>query len=177
MSMTVGKLARKYGLSRSALLYYDSIGILSPTFHHKGEYRFYSEEDEHRLGQICKYREAGIPLKEIQALLDSPETTFTSILEQRFTDLNAEIRKLYEQQRIIASLLKNSAIISESGVMTKELWTSLLVKAGFTEHDMYVWHITFEQADPEKHHQFLRHLQIPEDEIATIRGWGQTRCS
>ena len=32
-ALTVGKLAKKYGLSRTTLLYYDSIGLLPPTHH------------------------------------------------------------------------------------------------------------------------------------------------
>lgn len=170
---TVGRLARKYGLSRSTLLYYDTIGLLSPSLRQKGEYRCYSEDDEHRLKQICTYRAAGIPLKEIRELLDSPETSFTAILEHRFADLNTEIRKLYEQQRIITGLLRNSAKILESHVMNKALWTSLLQQAGFSEQDMRTWHVTFEQTDPEKHRLFLQHLHISDEEITAIRGWAR----
>lgn len=108
MSITIGKLAKKHGLSRSTLLYYDTIGLLTPSAHVKGEYRQYSVEDEQRSGQVCKYRQAGISLKDIKRILDSPETNSSEILEQCFDNLNDQIRNLYEQQRIIAGLLKNS---------------------------------------------------------------------
>lgn len=35
MNLTIGKLAQEYGLSRSTLLYYDRIGLLSPCSHRK----------------------------------------------------------------------------------------------------------------------------------------------
>lgn len=171
MNLTVGKLAKKYDLSRSTLLYYDSIGLLSPALHCKGEYRIYGIEDERRLEQICRYRKAGIPLKEISKILDSPETSCAVVLQQRFEDLNVEIRKLHEQQRIIAGILKNPELLSGTEVMTKEIWVSLLEHAGFTEQDMRLWHVNFEQMDPEKHQMFLQHLQIPDDEIELIRQW------
>ena len=171
MSLSVGKLAKKYGLSRSTLLYYDAIGLLTPVGHSKGEYRIYEIEDEQRLEQICIYRKAGIPLKEVRKILDSPDTSFTKVLKERFEDLNHEIRHLHEQQRIIAGLLKNSEMLKTTGVMTKELWTSLLENAGFSEQDMQQWHIRFELMDPDKHRIFLQHLQIPDDEIEMIRKW------
>ncbi|EKD38479.1 MAG: transcriptional regulator, MerR family, partial [uncultured bacterium] len=57
-SLTVGRLARKFGLSRSTLLYYDAIGLLSPAGHIQGEYRLYGPSEEGRLEQICRYRRA-----------------------------------------------------------------------------------------------------------------------
>ena len=171
MTITVGALARKFGLSRSTLLYYDSIGLLSPAVHIKGEYRLYEIEQENRLEQICRYRKGGSPLKEIKKILDSPETNFTKILEQRFEDLNQEIVHLHEQQRIIADLLQNTELINKETIMTKELWVSLLEKSGFNEQDMRNWHINFEQMDPENHMKFLQYLQIPGDDINRIRNW------
>jgi DNA-binding transcriptional MerR regulator len=173
VSLSVGKLAKKYGLSRSTLLYYDSIGLLTPTGHSKGEYRIYEIDDEQRLEHICRYRKAGIPLKEVKKILESPDTSFTTVLKERFEDLNHEIRHLHEQQRIIAGLLKNSEMLKITGAMTRELWTSLLEDAGFSEQDMRQWHIRFERMDPEKHRIFLQHLQIPNDEIEIICKWAK----
>ena len=50
---TIGKLAKKFDLSRSTLLYYDSIGLLKPSSRTESEYRQYSEDDAARLEQIC----------------------------------------------------------------------------------------------------------------------------
>lgn len=171
MSLTVGKLARKFGLSRSTLLYYDAIGLLTPVGHDKGEYRMYGPAEEEKLQQICGYRRAGIPLQEIKKILKAPETSLKEVLERRLTDLNREIRDLLDQQRLIAGLLQNPQLLQQSGIMTRELWTDLLAHSGFSEEDMHRWHMSFERNDPEKHRLFLQHLQLAADEIESIRQW------
>ncbi len=50
---TVTKLARRCGLSRTALLYYESIGLMPPAQRSGGNYRCYGEADMQRLLQIC----------------------------------------------------------------------------------------------------------------------------
>ena len=68
--LTVTKLARRCGLSRSTLLYYESIGLLRPAQRSVGNYRCYGEQDAERLRQICFYRDAGLKLEDVRAVLD-----------------------------------------------------------------------------------------------------------
>jgi DNA-binding transcriptional MerR regulator len=171
MSYTVGKLAKKFGLSRSTLLYYGSIGLLSPESHSKGEYRRYSVSEENRLAQICKYRSAGLSLREIGNILDSPDTILVSALQRRFDELNGEIAKLHEQQKLIADLLQNQEMLKDSSVMNKAHWVSILKSSGYSETDMRNWHINFERTSPESHGRFLKYLGLKKDEIEEIRNW------
>ena len=164
---TVGRLAKRFGLSRSTLLYYDSIGLLRPTAGGGGEYRRYNEADAARLAKICTYRKAGVPLKDIARLLDGPESALGAVLEERLEALNEEILALRQQQRLVAALLSRPDL--PDGVMDKATWTALLAASGFSEADMRSWHEQFERRAPETHHRFLRFLGIPEEEIATIR--------
>ena len=54
---TVGRLARAFGLSRSTLLYYDSIGLLRPTGRSPANYRLYTRADGRMdLVTPCKFR-------------------------------------------------------------------------------------------------------------------------
>lgn len=66
---TVTKLARQCGLSRTALLYYESIGLMPSPLRSGGNYRCYGEADLRRLLQIRAYRDAGLKLEDIRALL------------------------------------------------------------------------------------------------------------
>ena len=91
---TVGRLARSFGLSRSTLLYYDSIGLLEPSGRSAKGYRLYTEEDAQRLEQICRYRKTGVSLQEIKHLLEAPGSRLAEILERRLDDLNGEIHDL-----------------------------------------------------------------------------------
>lgn len=171
MSMlTIGKLAKTVGLSRSTLLYYDRLGLLRPSGHLKGEYRLYSQKDATRLERICQYRKAGLSLKTIGRLLDEcGKNEMNNILENRLLELNAELQRVQEQQTFIAALLGRNDLIREVRNLTKNSWMNLLSAAGFSERDMLNWHIRFERSDPEKHEQFLLRLQIPEHERRLIR--------
>ncbi len=64
---TIRKLAAEFGLSRSTLLYYDSIGLLKPSSRSESGYRQYSEGDNKQLRQICTYRQMGLQLKELNS--------------------------------------------------------------------------------------------------------------
>ena len=54
--LTISALARRFGLSRSALLHYDRIGLLSPSGRSLAGYRCYSEADADRLRAIQTFR-------------------------------------------------------------------------------------------------------------------------
>lgn len=168
---TIGKLAKKYGLSRSTLLYYDSIGLLKPSGHSQSGYRIYSEHDVHRLDQICVYRRAGLPLADIVQVLESSESTLVSMLEKRLNELNEDMDRLRGQQHFIVGLLKHHDVVAQATVLNKETWVSLLRASGFSEADMLRWHVEFERLAPEKHLRFLKFLCIPDEEIAQIRSW------
>jgi DNA-binding transcriptional MerR regulator/SAM-dependent methyltransferase len=167
---TVGRLAKRHGLSRSTLLYYDRIGLLRPSGHAKGEYRHYSDADDARLARIREYRRAGIALDEIRRMLDGHAgTSVAGALENRLVELNREMDGLREQQRLVAGLLGRSDLLAETETLDKATWVSLLAAAGFTEADMRDWHVRFEHSAPEKHELFLRALRIPDTEISAIR--------
>lgn len=168
---TIGRLAKKFGLSRSTLLYYDRIDLLKPSARGTTHYRYYSDDDAKRLDQICTYRKAGLSLNEIKLVLESSEHELTQVLEQRLEELNEDFQRLREQQRLIIGLLKNNELFERIGVMNRETWSALLAASGFTVEDMRRWHIQFERLSPEKHLKFLKFLCIPDEEISIIRSW------
>ena len=173
--LTISQLARRFGLSRSTLLYYDSIGLLEPTTGGDGEYRRYSEQDAERLQQICTFREAGLRLKAIKRLLESAgkesPTALAGALERRLEEINGEIAGLQRQQRVIVGLLQRPELLEGAGVMNKETWVSLLDASGFSAEDMRRWHVEFERNAPEKHERFLAFLGLSAGEVEQIRSW------
>ena len=170
---TIGRLAKKFQLSRSTLLYYDSIGLLKPSSRTRGDYRQYSEADAKRLEQICTYRRAGLRLADIKNVLDSPEHNLVPILERRLGELNTDIERLRKQQLFIIEILKQNEVLGRIQVVDGETWMSLLAACGFSRDEMLQWHVEFERLSPEKHLRFLRFLRIPEKEIQAIRSWAQ----
>jgi DNA-binding transcriptional MerR regulator len=174
---TIRRLASKYGLSRSTLLYYDSIGLLQPSSRTRANYRQYSEDDAKRLDQICLYRQAGLRLEEIKRILDSPENTLVPILENRLQELNSDIERLRNQQLFIIEILRNDSLLDRIRVVNAQTWMALLSACGFSRNEMRQWHIEFESLSPDKHQRFLEFVRIPEKEIATIRSWARSRKS
>jgi MerR family transcriptional regulator, thiopeptide resistance regulator len=168
--MTVTRLARRFGLSRGALLYYESIGLLRPAVRSEGNYRCYAEKDAKRLEQICVYRDAGLKLEDIQELLDGPGSAAARVLERRMSELHVEIELLRGHQRAIARLLQHKGRMK---AMTKEKWVGIMRAAGFSEDDMRRWHREFERASGAEHQEFLEYLQIGAGEIAAIREWSR----
>ncbi len=169
--MTVTRLARSCGLSRSTLLYYESIGLLGRPQRSSGNYRAYGASDARRLQEICLYRDAGLKLEDIRAILDSPDSATSSILARRLAELGTQIERLRGHQRSILQLMKQKSSFTGDEIMTKEKWVAIMKAAGFTEEQMDRWHKEFERAAPEEHQQFLESLHIPADEVKSIRKW------
>ncbi len=167
---TIGRLAKKHGLSRSTLLYYERIGLFCPSEYTKGEYRHYNAKDDARLARICELRKAGLSLKDIGRILEEGSGShMTRVLEDRLSELNEEMNGLKEQQVLVAGLLAHEKLPADNELMDKKTWAVLLKTAGFSEEDMRNWHMRFERSAPEKHDRFLRHLRIPEPDISAIR--------
>ena len=166
---TIGQLAKRFSLSRSTLLYYDSIGLLSPSGRSDSNYRLYSETDIGRMEKIAQYRETGLSLEAIAKLLYQDESKITAALEARLFQINDDIQNLRVQQNIIISLLKNTSSIKNARALTKEKWVGLLKATGLNDQDMDKWHVEFEKMSPEAHQDFLESLGLEESEIKSIR--------
>ena len=167
--LTVSKLAQRCGQSRSTVLYYERIGLLTPASRTEANYRRYGEKDLRRLEQTCVYRNAGLKLCDIVTLLDRPENDAASVLKRRLLELDKEIETLRGHQQAIIKLLRNRNSLRRTRAMTKEKWVSIMKASGFTEADRNRWHAEFERSAPQDHQQFLEFLHISQDEISLIR--------
>src|SRR5215510_9028485 len=164
MHLTVTRLARSCNLSRSTVLYYESIGLLTRPRRTEGNYRVYSAKDLDRLRQICLYRDAGLTLGDIRSMLDAPRNDAAGVLRRRFAEIGEAIGRMREHQRAIGRLL-NAIELRKDRMITKEKWTSIMASAGFSEEDMQRWHQEFEKSAPQEHQEFLEFLHIPAEEI------------
>jgi DNA-binding transcriptional MerR regulator len=174
---TVGQLGKRIGLSRSALLYYDEIGLLSPSARSASGYRLYSEDDARRLERIMTYRDAGLSLDVIGRLLQTDDASAPALLERHLQKVNEEIARLRQQQHVIARLLGDAQVLRKSRSMTKDQWIALLASTGLNEEGMEKWHREFEKMSPDAHQDFLESLGIPPGEIALIRQFSRQKVS
>ncbi len=168
--LTISKLARASGLSRSTLLYYDRLGLLHATRRSASNYRLYSPADARKLEQICLHRQMGIPLKEIGALLGEPGANASvEILQRRLRALDRDIAEMRRQQRSIVQILKQQSMYDEVNMINKERWVEIMQAAGLSREDMANWHAQFEKMEPDAHQEFLESLGIKPAEIRKIR--------
>jgi DNA-binding transcriptional MerR regulator len=77
VTLKIGELARRTGLTVRTLHWYDELGLLRPSLRSPAGYRLYTAEDVVRLHQIRALRQLGLPLEEIKEALErrtlSPE--------------------------------------------------------------------------------------------------------
>ena len=81
--MTVHEVSRLAGVSIRTLQYYDKIGLLHPAGYTDAGYRLYDDTELERLRHILLFRELEFPLKDIRAILDSPDFDRSKALEQQ----------------------------------------------------------------------------------------------
>jgi MerR family transcriptional regulator, thiopeptide resistance regulator len=198
-SITIGRLAKASGLSRSTLLYYDRMGLLCPVNRSQGNYRLYSAGDVERLRWIRCYRDAGIPLRQIAQILGGGGRTgapSAAVLKHHLRFLDEQINTLRNQQRQAILLLeqitsgssarasgevdvrppralsagrKKHFVQKEIDMVNKKRWVEIMKAAGFKEDDMRNWHRQFERLEPQAHQEFLESLGIEAAEIRQIR--------
>jgi DNA-binding transcriptional MerR regulator len=170
---TVSQLARKYHVSRTAILYYERAGLLDPACRSSNGYRWYGEKESDRLEAILSYRSFGLPISGIAPLLDhDDDAAHDRILRRQFTSLEQAIRKLRRQQEAIVALLEQPLLL-EQDMIDKKRWTEIMKAAGLDEQDMKNWHHQFEKMEPEAHQEFLESLGIDTEEIGKIRDWSR----
>lgn len=170
---SISKLGNEFNLSRSTLLYYESIGLLKASERTKANYRIYSEKDRERLQLICLYREAGVPLEQIAKLLESEPGSEEDILKKRLVELNNQLYVLRLQQKILIEMLKSKNCNLVTPILDKSTFLSVLTASGVQGDVLTKMHIEFEKVSPEGHQMFLEFLGIDKDLINEIRKYSK----
>ena len=169
MTFTVGKLSKMFGISRTALLYYDQIGLLCPTARNTAGYRLYSQADADRLEQIMILKHAGVPINEIRSLISTEETIVFGRLMKRLGEINLEIEKLKNNQKQIIGIMSQSTVVQNPRNADPILTDQLIHYAEIDDSEREQWHVEFEAQSPELHDKFLTMLGFGEEEVQAIR--------
>lgn len=93
MQLRVGELARRCGLTVRTLHHYDDIGLLRPSARSDAGYRLYDRDDVARLQQIQALRSLGVSLADVGAILDRPESSVATVIEQQMSLLDQQIAR------------------------------------------------------------------------------------
>ncbi len=122
----VQELAQLSGISARTLRYYDQIGLLYPSKVGENGYRFYDTAEVDRLQQILFYRQLGLPLEEIKALLDTPDYDRERSLSEHLSTLKARQEQLTLLIRNVEKTLSN--LKGECTMKDKEKFEGLKLK-------------------------------------------------
>lgn len=106
---TVKEVSKITGVSVRTLHHYDAIGLLKPTKVSEAGYRMYDDTALSRLQNILLFRELQFPLKEIKAILDSPDFDPSEAIAK-------QIGLLELQYKHIGELLAFAREIRDKGV-------------------------------------------------------------
>lgn len=82
-ALTVGQVAKQYGVTVRTLHHYDEIGLVRPSERTPAGYRVYTQQDLERLALVVLYRRLGFALDRIATLLDGSEPLVDHLRRQR----------------------------------------------------------------------------------------------
>jgi DNA-binding transcriptional MerR regulator len=110
---TVGELSKLTGVTVRTLHHYDEIGLVRPSQRSHAGYRLYTGDDVLRLQQVLMFRELGLPLDEIAAVIDC---------EDRDTVLRRHREVLVGKRARLDSMLAaiDAALAKKGTAMTAE---------------------------------------------------------
>ncbi len=94
MEYTVKALAELAGVTARTLRWYHKLGLLKPGRTTPAGYRLYGPAEVDRLQQILFYRELGLPLGEIGAVLDDPAFDRQEALQSHLRELKQRRSRL-----------------------------------------------------------------------------------
>ena len=94
MEYTVKALAELAGVTPRTLRWYDRIGLLKPLRTTEAGYRLYGPKQLDRLQDILFYRELGLDLTSIRAILGDPAFDRQAALQSHLTELKARRARL-----------------------------------------------------------------------------------
>lgn len=100
---TISDFAKLMGISRQTLIYYDRIGLFKPIKTLGNKYRLYARSQINVISLIGMLSEMGVPLKEIQTIVDniSPDTAIEVLNRQR-NKAEEKLKKLKMLEEMIS---------------------------------------------------------------------------
>ncbi|MEU5087557.1 MerR family transcriptional regulator [Streptomyces sp. NPDC021356] len=94
--LTVGQVSTRLGVTVRALHHWDEIGLARPSLRTAGGYRLYTAGDLERLHRIVVYREVGLGLDRIRAVLDDSAADVPGALRAQRTQVAERIERLQQ---------------------------------------------------------------------------------
>jgi len=149
----ISELAQKVELSRSTLLYYEKLKLISAKRQSNG-YRCYTDKDVQRVKLLQQLQAGGLTLKECQACLKAQLDR--EQLLHRLNVLDEEIAKKQKARELLSSMLGMNSMKKWHQSMEKEAPSAhleWLIKQGFSEKQAL--RLKWLSKDMNEHEQYM----------------------
>ncbi|MBP2699638.1 MerR family transcriptional regulator [Photobacterium lucens] len=162
----ISELAQKVGLSRSTLLYYEKLKLITGTRLSNG-YRGYTDKDVQRVKLLQQLQAGGLSLKECQACLDAQIDR--ELLLQRLNILDEEIAQKQKARDLLSAMLGMNSMKEwhqsmESAAPSAHLeW---LMKQGFSEKQAL--RLKWLSKDMNEHEQYMADFETIFDDLERL---------
>ncbi|MFE5791963.1 MerR family transcriptional regulator [Streptomyces sp. NPDC056503] len=111
--LTVGQVSARLGVTVRALHHWDEIGLARPSLRTAAGYRLYTAADLARLHRVVVYRELGLGLDRIGAVLDDADTDVPAALRAQ----RAQVAERVERLRRLGAGLDRMIEAHERGLL------------------------------------------------------------
>lgn len=118
MQLTIGKLAKQADVTVETIRHYQRIGLLSEPAKPQSSYRYYPTDTITKIRFIKRAQQAGFSLKEVAELLSldgSHCTEVRKIAEQKYQQIDAQIRDLTALRNVLGSLVERCQTDTSTG--------------------------------------------------------------
>lgn len=154
----ISELAQKVNLSRTTLLYYEKLGLISSKRQANG-YRSYSEFDLQRVKLLQQLQAGGLSLKECQACLEAKINR--AQLLQRLQTLDEDIAQKQKSRELLSSMLGMSSMRDWHQATDKHAPSAhldWLMTQGFSEKQAL--RLKWLSKDMNNHEQYMREFEF-----------------
>lgn len=165
----ISELAKLVGISRTALLYYEKLNLISGKRLENG-YRAYNDRDVQQIRLIQQLQNGGLTLAECKSCLESKLDK--SILSARFVELENEIKRKQRSLALLSSLL---------GLESSKSWHETLSKIAPDAHvdwlktqgydEKQALRIKWLSKDMNEHDKYMKDFMRV---FETLESWGPT---
>ena len=157
--MKISELARRCGLARSTLLYYEKLGVIEGVRAANG-YRHYDEADLQRLQMVQALQAGGLSLKQCLACLAGEIDQ--AALRARVEELDIELARMQRARDLLADLAGMSAHSGEEFKTWQlqlqreapQAYFDWVMRQGFSEKDRY--QLQWLSKDMNEHERYIR---------------------
>jgi DNA-binding transcriptional MerR regulator len=94
MSIKIGELAKRAGLTVRTLHHYDNIGLLSPSSRSENGFRMYDQDDVIRLQRIQTLKQFGCSLSVIRTFLADSQASLNEIIAHQISVLDDQMQRI-----------------------------------------------------------------------------------